>query len=126
MVFFFFMIRRPPRSTRLPHSSPTRRSSDLLRRQRLALLQQLDGDAVGRAHEGHVAVARRAVDDDAAVLEALAGRVDVVDQIGEVAEVAPALVVLAVPVVRSEESRVGKECVSTCIFRWSPYHKKKK
>src|SRR3546814_17131564 len=27
---------------------------------------------------------------------------------------------------RSEESRVGKECVSTCRARWSPYHKKKK
>src|SRR3546814_13451232 len=25
-------------------------------------------------------------------------------------------------VVRSEESRVGKECVSTCRSRWSPYH----
>src|SRR3546814_13447841 len=24
--------------------------------------------------------------------------------------------------VRSEESRVGKECVSSCRFRWSPYH----
>src|SRR3546814_19391745 len=23
---------------------------------------------------------------------------------------------------RSEESRVGKECVSTCSSRWSPYH----
>src|SRR3546814_8915182 len=27
---------------------------------------------------------------------------------------------------RSEERRVGKECVSTCRFRWSPYHQKKK
>src|SRR3546814_15295247 len=27
---------------------------------------------------------------------------------------------------RSEERRVGKECVSTCRFRWSPYHYKKK
>src|SRR3546814_17751597 len=26
---------------------------------------------------------------------------------------------------RSEERRVGKECVSTCSFRWSPYHLKK-
>src|SRR3546814_11310169 len=26
---------------------------------------------------------------------------------------------------RSEERRVGKECVSTCRARWSPYHKKK-
>src|SRR3546814_14545568 len=27
---------------------------------------------------------------------------------------------------RSEERRVGKECVSTCRVRWSPYHYKKK
>src|SRR3546814_12593703 len=26
---------------------------------------------------------------------------------------------------RSEERRVGKECVSTCSSRWSPYHQKK-
>src|SRR3546814_8895103 len=30
-----------------------------------------------------------------------------------------------VTVVRSEERRVGKECVSTCRSRWSPYHSKK-
>src|SRR3546814_17228689 len=30
------------------------------------------------------------------------------------------------PSTRSEERRVGKECVSTCRSRWSPYHKKKK
>src|SRR3546814_16142428 len=31
---------------------------------------------------------------------------------------------LPVPVLdgRSEERRVGKECVSTCRSRWSPYH----
>src|SRR6059058_6454699 len=27
---------------------------------------------------------------------------------------------------RSEERRVGKECVTTCRSRWSPYHLKKK
>src|SRR3546814_17804201 len=27
--------------------------------------------------------------------------------------------------IRSEERRVGKECVSTCRSRWSPYHSKK-
>src|SRR3546814_16990638 len=27
-------------------------------------------------------------------------------------------------IVRSEERRVGKECVSTCRSRWSPYHYK--
>src|SRR3546814_19945298 len=26
---------------------------------------------------------------------------------------------------RSEERRVGKECVSTCRYRWSPEHSKK-
>src|SRR3546814_19620771 len=30
------------------------------------------------------------------------------------------------PTTRSEERRVGKECVSTCRSRWSPYHYKKK
>src|SRR3546814_18583911 len=29
-------------------------------------------------------------------------------------------------VTRSEERRVGKECVSTCRSRWSPEHSKKK
>src|SRR6059058_6566631 len=27
---------------------------------------------------------------------------------------------------RSEERRVGEECVTTCRSRWSPYHEKKK
>src|SRR3546814_20478852 len=27
-----------------------------------------------------------------------------------------------IPIARSEERRVGKECVSTCRSRWSPYH----
>src|SRR3546814_11139818 len=29
---------------------------------------------------------------------------------------------LGLAVERSEERRVGKECVSTCRSRWSPYH----
>src|SRR3546814_11092861 len=32
----------------------------------------------------------------------------------------------AKPISRSEERRVGKECVSTCRSRWSPDHEKKK
>src|SRR3546814_20772398 len=28
--------------------------------------------------------------------------------------------------IRSEERRVGKECVRTCRSRWAPYHLKKK
>src|SRR3546814_4407296 len=30
--------------------------------------------------------------------------------------------VLVVVADRSEERRVGNECVSTCRYRWSPYH----
>src|SRR3546814_12414237 len=29
-------------------------------------------------------------------------------------------------IMRSDERRVGNECVSTCRSRWSPYHYKKK
>src|SRR3546814_1349028 len=37
------------------------------------------------------------------------------------AAVLHALVLAAQALVRSEERRVGKECVSTCRSRWSPY-----
>ena len=30
--------------------------------------------------------------------------------------------IIMLSMVRSEERRVGKECVSTCRSRWSPYH----
>src|SRR3546814_12903600 len=33
---------------------------------------------------------------------------------------------ITIDVDRSEERRVGKECVSTCRSRWSPYRKKQK
>src|SRR3546814_8609774 len=33
-----------------------------------------------------------------------------------------ALVAFELASIRSEERRVGKECVSTCRSRWSPYH----
>src|SRR3546814_12898812 len=35
------------------------------------------------------------------------------------------LVAMANKTARSEERRVGKECVSTCRSRWSPYHSNK-
>src|ERR1700691_4264342 len=58
------------------------RGPGFLRRERRALLQKLDRMFVGRAHEGHVAVARRPVDGDAPVHQFLAKRIDVVDFIG--------------------------------------------
>src|SRR3546814_1771280 len=50
---------------------------------------------------------------------------DVVDreQRGRPAQPAIFLALLRFPgKLRSEERRVGKECVSTCRSRWSPYH----
>src|SRR3546814_12445986 len=40
--------------------------------------------------------------------------------------VVPRYLETAMSTFRSDERRVGKECVSTCRSRWSPYHKKKK
>src|SRR3546814_4398678 len=41
--------------------------------------------------------------------------------VGEV-ELGHRLVPIMASASRSEERRVGKECVSTCRSRWSPYH----
>src|SRR3546814_3950362 len=38
---------------------------------------------------------------------------------GPVARIIAVIIIIAT---RSEERRVGKECVSTCRSRWSPYH----
>src|SRR3546814_11332784 len=67
----------------------------------------IDGKQVGRNREAPRELAGLAV-----VLLALLG--------GEPAHQGP------VGLQRSEERRVGKECVSTCRSRWSPYHSKKK
>src|SRR3546814_6222953 len=64
------------------------------------------GDAI-EARDRAVEHAKRALDLDREV--DVARRVDDVDPV-------------IVPETRSEERRVGKECVSTCRSRWSPYH----
>src|SRR3546814_20566936 len=53
----------------------------------------------------------------AAMPESLAVRTDRIDR---------AIALLVDTAESSEERRVGKECVSTCRSRWSPYHYKKK
>src|SRR4249920_62760 len=66
---------------------------------KLAVLQQLDGDAVGRADKGHMAVAWRPVDDDTGGHQLGAQRINVADPIGEMAEVPPAAIAFLVPVI---------------------------
>src|SRR3546814_18916824 len=54
--------------------------------------------------------------DHPAVDEQMAAR----DAARDVGNIDMARLVVEFP--RSEERRVGKECVSTCRSRWSPYH----
>src|SRR6478752_3247167 len=81
-------LRRTGKPDRPPSPFPGvwHRRPGFLGRLGLALLQKLDRVLVRRAHERHVAVAGRPVDGDAALLQLLAGRIDVVDLIGEMAE----------------------------------------
>ena len=37
-------------------------------------------------------------------------------------EFCPRVLAQPIAIARSEERRVGKECVTTCRSRWSPYH----
>src|SRR5256885_15953683 len=101
MVFFFLMIRRPPRSTLFPYTTLFRSPLGLVER-RLERARVDLGEQLSRLHElpfvkGHLE--ERPVDPavDGRGVERAHGaeRID-----------------------RSEERRVGKECRS----RWSPYH----
>src|SRR6478752_4850288 len=77
----------------------------LLRWQRVALLQDLDGVEIGRADEGHLTVARRAIDGDAELHQAVAGCVNVVDLISEMAEMPVLAIGLFVPIVGEFDQR---------------------
>src|SRR5262249_44719748 len=75
------------------------RDPRFLRRQWRTLLPQLDRMLIGRTHEGHIAVARWAIDRHAGFHQFLTERVDVVHLVGEVTEIACFAVIFAVPVV---------------------------
>src|SRR3546814_20778550 len=93
LFIFFLMIRRPPRSTRTDTLFPY---TTLFR-----------SEAVQRPG-GHLQI------------ETATPRApQIVGELDAAARQAHALL-NALP--RSEERRVGKECVSTCRSRWSPYH----
>src|SRR3546814_19872269 len=117
------MIRRPPRATRtdtlFPYTTLCRSDVDLVTsadrqvraRADTARALALDADRAvgGQRHRpaGRDAAARRVQEDTARRGGDIAVR-----GIGGAQR----------PGVRSDERRVGKECVSTLTSRWSPYH----
>src|SRR3546814_15100188 len=97
-------------------------------------------DRVGRHFPFAIAAAFRRVEDsaddgghwfgraEALLLAALDSPLDLdgfdaeVEALGAPAGSDAGAALLPVVHARSEERRVGKECVSTCRSRWSPYH----
>src|SRR3546814_12306170 len=104
-LFFFLMIRRPPRSTRTDTLFPY----TTLFRSRAAVRRYLSGLMEARAIPGlQIAIVRNA-------------GIELLDMMG-LANIEHHVPVIRESIFRSEERRVGKECVSTCRSRWSPYH----
>ncbi len=58
----------------------------------MPFLQQFDRDPIGRFDKGHMPVARGSVNGMAGILQALARLVDILDPVGEMAEIASAII----------------------------------
>src|SRR3546814_6313232 len=82
------------------------------------------------ARAGALAVAAATLSAVVAVLGAIAPRAvrhlaDLLEKVPQSPRTAAGhagVIFVAHTAFRSEERRVGKECVSTCRSRWSPYH----
>src|SRR3546814_2071406 len=105
LYVFFFFKQKTAYEMRISDWSSDVCSSDLARANR--------GEDLGAAVEP---VAEAALTEEAAAPVAEEAAAPVAEETPAV-EAAP-----AVDTARSEERRVGKECVSTCRSRWSPYH----
>src|SRR3546814_11231752 len=120
------MRRRPPRSTRtdtlFPYTTLFRSIVYCLSRKRvdeIAAKLGADGIRVAPYHAGLDAETRRDnqerfIRDDAQVIVATVAFGMGINK--------PDVRWVAHYDLRSEERRVGKECVRTCRSRWSPYH----
>src|SRR3546814_18068775 len=108
----------------MTHTFPTRRSAELP----VGVLKVVSSEASAKAAQAHTgslggndrvfdALCRRRGLSRVRSLEELIVTADLFARIGAIHGSGVAFVAM-----RSEESRVGKECVSTCRSRWSPYH----
>src|SRR3546814_15041746 len=118
------MIRRPPRSTRTDTLFPY---TTLFRSDPAA---QMHGLARKRARKADLDVelltlpAERIPAEDESFDTVLTTFTlcTIPDAVSALREMRRVLKPDGVLLFRSEERRVGKECVSTCRSRWSPYH----
>src|SRR3546814_18215982 len=112
------MIRRPPRSTLLTHSFPTRRSSDLA-----AVSAQLRDVPKGPSDKAIPLLENGGTTGIAPVYYFPADHKAQGRKFGETDDTHSSLFWRSsAGWARSEERRVGTECVSTCRSRWSPCH----
>src|SRR3712207_9473826 len=111
VIFFFLMIRRPPRSTLFPYTTLFRSDEKLgLETPTYRTLPILRSDGTTLYATKDLALTRRKFEEFG------------VDRALWVVDVRQSLyfqqIVKILELLRSEERRVGKECRS----RWSPYH----
>src|SRR3546814_20594108 len=114
-VFFFFMIRRPPRSTRTDTLFPyTTLFRSVYHADSLFAVTPVSASVplVGESDTIPVSLDGTTVHLPTALVQPAYREFfdKIVDWAYDEARD------------RSEERRVGKECVSTCRSRWSPYH----
>src|SRR3546814_19378799 len=132
IIFFFLMIRRPPRSTRTDTLFPY---TTLFRSHHLELgsesfIPGFEGQLVGAAAGESRDVTVSFPDDYQA--SHLAGKEAVFDvKVKEIRAPKPVAIDDAfaqrfrlddLAALRSDERRGGKACVSTCRYRWCPYN----
>src|SRR3546814_13653624 len=109
------MIRRPPRSTRTDTLFPytTLFRADPNRTAFIALVKYADDELAYI-----IAPQRLAVGDKVVAGKKTDVKPGNAMELGQM----PIGTIVHNVEMRSEERRVGKECVSTCRSRWSPYH----
>src|SRR3546814_4499793 len=105
---FFFFKQKTAYEMRISDWSSDVCSSDLE-----PIKDEVDVDTVVKAMKTVMSGGEPLLDDEQAqlVAQAFDKRLQAKQQEGQAKQMA-----------RSEERRVGKECVSTCRSRWSPYH----
>src|SRR3546814_15929246 len=132
VFFFFLMIRRPPRSTRMTHSFPTRRSSDLGKRFALRhgpfdnkrLIEEDPFQTFSHnfiaSYDGYTNFLGHDSAFPCTWPKPIENKPTRCGNGTSYAFAVPDEGLFHYLLWRSEERRVGKECVSTCRSRWAP------